>query len=85
MKPIGRNILLRPDEPITRVGKLHIPEGHARTPTRGKVVAVGEDVPSVAAGMVLLYAKYAGDEIEVDGVPHLVITEDDVLLIEEAA
>lgn len=85
MKPIGPNFLLRPDAAADRVGALYIPDAAACAPNRGTVVAVGPDVVAVEAGNVLIFRKYAGAEVVVDGVPHLFLTEDDVLLVEGPA
>lgn len=59
-------------------------------PMRGKVIAVGpgakvqgggRDPVILQVGDVVLYSRYSGTEIKIEGVDHLVIREDDVLLI----
>ena len=72
-------------------GGLIIPDTAKEKPQQGKVVAVGpgrrEDgkvfALDVKAGDTVLFAKYAGAEIKLDGEEHLILREDDVLGIVE--
>lgn len=65
---------------------IYIPESAQEKPQRGTVVAVGEgkkDEPmTVKVGDVVLYGKYSGTEIKIDGTDYLIMREDDILLIE---
>ena len=73
---------------MTKSGLLHIPDSANEKPAEAVVVAVGAgkmldsgDIAplQVKAGDQVLFGKYSGTEIKVDGVDHLIIREDDVL------
>nr|GBO96522.1 heat shock protein 60 family co-chaperone GroES [Nitratidesulfovibrio sp. HK-II] len=73
-------------------GGLFIPDTAKEKPSRGEVVAAGpgkvaEDgkliAMAVKKGDLVLFSKYAGTEIKLDGVEHLVMREDDILAIIE--
>ena len=75
------------------VGGIIIPDTAKEKPQEGKVVAVGkgkvnEDgkvIPlDVKAGDRILFGKYSGSEIKIDGEEHLILREEDVLGIVEA-
>jgi len=63
-----------------------IPDSAKEKPQKGTVVAVGEgkkDEPmSLKEGDVVIYGKYAGTEINLDGTDYLIMREDDILLKE---
>jgi len=52
---------------------------------RGEVVAVGKgkdgNLMTVQVGDVVLYGKYAGQEVSIDGTDYLIMREDDILLV----
>jgi len=88
--PLQDRILVKRVESagMTKSGLLHIPDSAKEKPAEGIVVAVGAgktlDNGDLAALQVkaddrVLFGKYAGTEIKVDGVDHLIIREDDVL------
>jgi len=94
-KPLGNRILIKAvgeAEDVTK-GGLIIPDSAKEKPQKAEIVAVGpgklnEDgtrqAMEVAVGQVVLYAKYAGTEVDGDGDDELmVIREDDVLAIVE--
>lgn len=70
-------------------GGLYIPDTAKEKPSKGEIVAVGPGkahkdkiVPmTVKVGDTVLFNKYAGSEVKVDGVDHLMMREDDVLAI----
>ena len=83
-----RLLVLRADEAETTKGGIIIPDSAKEVPREGKVLAVGtgkrlEDGTVVAldvkAGDRVLFGKYAGTEIKIDGVEHLILREDEVL------
>ena len=92
VKPLHDRIIVRriAEEERTK-GGIVIPDTAKEKPQQGKVVAVGagrkEDgkvLPlDVKAGDTVLFAKYAGTEIKLDGEDHLILREDDVLGIVE--
>ena len=93
VRPLEDRILVLPDvaEEKTKSG-IYLPEGAKEKPMTGKVVAVGngklsdkgERTPlSVKLGDNVLYGKYAGTEIEIDGVKHMIVRENELLGIIE--
>jgi chaperonin GroES len=83
-----RIILQRIEEGEQRVGGIIIPDTAKEKPQQGKVVAVGKGkiekdgkvTPlDVKAGDTVLFGKYAGQEIKVDGNDYLIIREEEVL------
>ena len=89
IRPLNDRILVvREDEENKTKGGIFIPETAKEKPRKGKVVAVGpgsrdesgKRIPlDVKEGDRVLFAKYAGTEIKVDGVEHLFMKEDDIL------
>jgi chaperonin GroES len=87
-----RIIVKRTEEEETTKGGLIIPDTAKEKPQEGKVVAVGkgkvgEDgkvLPlDVKAGDLVLFGKYAGTEIKIEGEEHLIMREDDLLGVVE--
>ena len=86
MKPINDRVVVKPapaEEKTT--GGIIIPDTAKEKPQRGTVVAVGPGKEGVALtvkeGDVVLYGKYAGQEVKLDGVDYLIMREDDILII----
>ena len=89
IKPLGDRVLVKriKEEDKTK-GGIIIPDTAKEKPQEGKVVAVGkgkvaEDgkliAPEVKAGDKILFGKYSGSEIKLDGEEHVVLREDDIL------
>ena len=83
-----RVIVKRLEEERTSPGGIVIPDTAAEKPVQGKVVAVGkgkilEDGQvrplDVKVGDRILFGKYSGTEIKLDGEEHLILREDDIL------
>ena len=83
-----RVIIQRLDAETRSPGGIVIPDSAAEKPIRGKVIAVGKGKVSddgklhpldVKKGDRILFSKYAGTEIQVEGDEHIIIREDDVL------
>ena len=93
LKPLGDRVLVRAveEETMTASG-LHLPDTAKEKPQRGEVVAVGDGrfvdgqrVPlDVAAGDEVIYSKYGGTEVKVDGEDLLILSEHDILAKVEA-
>jgi chaperonin GroES len=93
IKPLGDRILvLGVEEEKKTKGGILIPDTAKEKPQEGKVIAVGpgkvnekgERIPlDVKKGDRVLFGKYAGNEIKIDGVEHLIMREDDILAIQE--
>lgn len=89
IRPLGDRILVKriKEEEKTK-GGIIIPDTAKEKPQEGKVVAVGKGkmsdegkllVPDVKAGDRILFGKYAGSEVKLDGEEHLILREDDIL------
>ncbi|MGJ3521416.1 co-chaperone GroES [Nitratidesulfovibrio sp. D1] len=93
LKPLNDRVLVKRLESEEKTaGGLFIPDTAKEKPSRGEVVAAGpgkvaEDgkliAMTVKKGDAVLFSKYAGTEIKLDGVEHLVMREDDILAIIE--
>ncbi len=87
-----RIIVKRVDEEVTTKGGIIIPDTAKEKPQEGKVISVGKGKVGddgklqkldVKKGDKVLYSKYAGTEINIGGVEHLILREDDVLGVVE--
>ncbi len=93
IKPLGDRILvLGVEEEKKTKGGILIPDTAKEKPQEGKVIAVGpgkvnekgKRIPlDVKKGDRVLFGKYAGNEIKIDGVEHLIMREDDILAIQK--
>jgi chaperonin GroES len=88
-----RIIVKRLQEEEKTAGGLYIPDTAKEKPVEGKIIAVGtgkllEDgtvrKPEVKPGDKVLFAKYSGSEVKIDGEEHLILREDDLLAVVEA-
>ena len=93
LKPLGDRLVVEPveQEEQTKSG-IFLPETAKEKPQQGKIVAAGpgarkETGERIAldceVGDIVLYAKYAGTTIKLDGVEYLILKETDVLAIVE--
>jgi chaperonin GroES len=89
-----RLIIQRLDEGEQKVGGIIIPDTAKEKPQQGKVIAAGagkvrddgtRQVPDVKAGDRILFGKYSGQEIKLDGEDFLIMKEDEVLGVIEGA
>jgi len=94
LRPLHDRIIVRRlDEDSTqRIGAIVIPDSAKEKPRLGTVLAAGlgksndegERVPmDVKTGDTILFGKYSGQEVTVDGIEYLIMKEDDVLAIQE--
>ncbi len=79
-------VLVRPAAAEEKtVSGIIIPDTAKEKPLKGEVIAVGEGTKKeamvVKKGDKVLYGKYAGTEIELDGVEHLIMRQSDILAI----
>lgn len=86
VQPLGDRVLVEPAAAeTTTVSGIIIPETAKEKPQRGTVIAVGpgkKDEPTtVKPGDTILYGKYAGTEISVDGKDLLIMRESDIFAI----
>jgi len=89
VKPLGDRVLVQrlESEEEKTSGGIYIPDTAKEKPQRGKVVAVGpgrmteegKRLPmDVKAGDEVLFGKYSGSDIKIDGVEYLIIKEDEI-------
>ena len=93
VRPLHDRILVkREEETEEKIGGIIIPDTAKEKPQRGKVVAVGngkiaDDGKRVAldvkSGDRILFGKYSGNEVKIDGDDYLILREEDVLAILE--
>ena len=85
-----RIIVQRIDEGEQKIGGIIIPDSAKEKPQQGKVISAGDGkvkddgkrIPlDVKAGDTILFGKYSGQEIKLDGVEYLIMKEEDVLAI----
>jgi chaperonin GroES len=83
VKPLGNRILVKLIEQHERTqGGIYIPDTAKDKPQTGEVVAVGDgEEIKVSVGQKVLFAKFAGTEVKIDGVDHLLLPTDDVLAV----
>ena len=91
IRPLHDRILIkRLEEEDKSKGGIIIPDTAKEKPIQGKVIAVGKgkilnngDVvpPDVKKGDKVLFGKYAGTDVKIDGEEHLLMREDDILAV----
>ena len=91
LRPLNDRVLvLRIDEEEKTSGGIIIPDTAKEKPQEGKVIAVGpgkkdengDRIPmTVKVGDRVLFSKYGGSDINIDGVEHLIMQEDDILAV----
>jgi chaperonin GroES len=93
IRPLNDRILVkRLEEEEKTKGGIIIPDSAKEKPMEGEVIAVGKGKKTddgklikleVKAGDKILFSKYAGNEVNIDGVEHIIMREDDILGIIE--
>ena len=91
IEPLSDRVVVRPLEEDEQMrGGLYIPDTAKEKPQQGEIVAVGAGkvsaqgeriAPDVKAGDKVLYGKYSGTEVTVDGEAYLILRESDVLAV----
>ena len=86
IKPLGDRVLVEPLEADTKTASgIIIPDNAKEKPQKGTIVAVGngkKDEPlTVKVGDVVLYGKYGGTELKLEGKDYLMMRESDILAI----
>jgi chaperonin GroES len=91
VQPLADRVVIKPSEPQEKVqGGIIIPDTAKEKPMQGEVVAVGPGKVSesgqkiameVKKGDRVLYGKYSGTEVTVDGTDYLIMRESDILAI----
>lgn len=88
IKPLSDRVLIQAAEAeVKTAGGIIIPDSAKEKPLKGTVIATGngtkDEEMTVKAGDTVLYGKYAGTELEVDGEKYLIMRQSDILAIIE--
>lgn len=82
-----RIIVQRFDTAVDKVGSIFIPDAAKERPNQGDVLAVGKgkngNTPLVKVGDKILFGKYSGTEVKVDGRELLIVREDEIMGVME--
>ena len=86
IKPLADRVLVEPKEAETKTASgFYIPDTAKEKPQEGKVIAAGpgkKDEPmEVKVGDEVIYGKYAGTEVTVEGKKYLIVKQSDILAI----
>lgn len=85
IKPLADRVLVKPAAAEEKIGGIIIPDTAKEKPLKGDVVAVGSGTKDeemiLKSGDTVLYGKYAGNELELDGEKYLIMRQSDVLAI----
>ena len=89
IRPLEDRIVIKPLDPETKTSSgIYLPESAKEKPMQGKVVAVGPGKlldngariqPSVQKGDTVVFGKYAGTEVEIKNVKHMIVRESELL------
>jgi chaperonin GroES len=79
-QPLGKRVLVQRLEEATKTASgIIIPDNAKEKPSQGTVLAVSTEVENVSTGDTVVFGKYAGSELTLDGKAYLVIETDDLL------
>ncbi|MEO1938380.1 MAG: co-chaperone GroES [Sulfurimonas sp.] len=79
-KPLGDRVLVeRMEEENTTASGIIIPDNAKEKPSRAKVLAVGSEVEDVKVDDVVVFGKYAGTDLVLEGKDYLVLDTSDIL------
>lgn len=86
IKPLADRVLVKPAAAEEKtVGGIIIPDSAKEKPLKGQIIAVGNGTKDeemiVKSGDTVLYGKYAGTEIELEGETYLIMRQSDILAI----
>ena len=92
LKPLADRVLVKPDEAEQKTASgLYIASNAQEKPQRGTIVAVGAgkvndkgEPMDVQVGDVVIYGKFGGNEVKVDGEKYLLMRADDIYAVVEA-
>lgn len=93
IRPLGDKVVILPMEEETKTaGGLFLPDSSKKKPTEGKVVAVGKgrilengkhnSLP-VKVGDIVVYGKYGGTEVTVEGKDYIILDADSIYAVKE--
>lgn len=78
-QPLGnRTLVERIEEAATTASGIIIPDNAKEKPSQGKVIAIGKDVENITVDDIVVFGKYTGNEISIEGKKYLIIDADDI-------
>lgn len=79
-QPLGKRVLVqRVEEATTTASGIIIPDNAKEKPSQGKVIAISSEVENIAVDDTIVFGKYSGSELSLEGTKYLVMEVDDVL------
>ena len=84
VKPLGENVLVHPEKPEQKTAAgIYLPDTASQERSQlGRVVAVGEsDKIKVKVGQKVIFRRYGGEEVKIDGQEYLIANYKDVLAV----
>ena len=79
-KPLKDRVFVSYAEEVEKAqGGLYIPDAAKEKPQKGKVEEIGEEVKSLKKGDTILFDKYSGSKISIDGTDYLILREENIL------
>lgn len=84
VQPLGENILIHPEKPEQKTAAgIYLPDTASQERSQlGRVIAIGEsDKIKIKAGQKVIFRRYGGEEIKIDGEEYLIADRKDVLAI----
>lgn len=86
LKPLADRVVIEPKEAEEKTASgIIIPDSAKEKPQKGKIVAAGpgtkDETMEVKVGDLVLYGKYAGTEISIDGKDYLIMRQSDILAV----
>ncbi len=90
-RPLSDKVLVKPSEAETQTsGGIYIPDSAKQKPQEGEVIAVGpgrilddgsRSTLTVAVGDTVIYSKYGGTELKLDGAEYMILDEDQIYAV----
>lgn len=91
LRPLHDRVLIqRMEDSTDKIGRIFVPDSAKEKPQEGKVIAVGNGVVNakgerrqltVKAGDRILFGKYSGADVKIDGEEYIVMREDEILAV----
>jgi len=79
-QPLGKRVLIeRVEEATTTASGIIIPDNAKEKPLNGKVIAVSKEIKEILVNDIVVFGKYAGSELTLDGKEYLVMEDKDIL------
>lgn len=79
-QPLGKRVLIeRVEEATTTASGIIIPDNAKEKPLNGKVIAVSKDVEDIVVNDTVIFGKYTGSELTLDGKEYLIMEDKEIL------